>query len=287
MADFKRIPIDQIAIPERLRAVEQEHALAIAQSIVEHGLLNPITVRSTPAANKGKTPYTLVAGAHRLRAVELNDDSEIDALVIEADGQEAQLVEIVENIFRNELSVMDRAIFVQSYRDIWEAKYGKIEPGRPGNCANLAQLISDEAETGSFSLHVAERMGFSRRKIERLNSIAQNLTPKLRERLRGTPAADNQSLLLNLSKRGPTEQSKIAAGLSDTDLPSVLAALAPPKPKPTATDKQDAAKAELFAGWQKADAVTRSLFVMDRLIEMGADADLAKRVKDLFMGAGK
>ncbi len=109
--------------------------------------------------------------------------------------------------------------------------------------------------------------------------ISQNLTPKLREKLRGTPAADNQSLLLNLSKRGPTEQAKIAAGLSEADLPSVLSALAPPKPKPTAADKQDAAKAELIAGWQKADAVTRSLFVMDRLIEMGADADLAKRVK--------
>lgn len=287
MADFKRIPIDQITIPERLRAVEQEHALAIAQSIVEHGLLNPITVRSTPAANKGKTPYTLVAGAHRLRAVELNDDSEIDALVIEADGQEAQLVEIVENIFRNELSVMDRAIFVQSYRDIWEAKFGKVEPGRPHNRINLIQLIGEESKTSTFAEHVADRMGISVPSYKRLNSIAQNLTPKLREKLRGTPAADNQSLLLNLSKRGPTEQAKIAAGLSDADLPSVLAALAPPKPKPTAADKQDAAKAELFAGWQKADAVTRSLFVMDRLIEMGADADLAKRVKDIFMGAGK
>ncbi|WP_237681621.1 hypothetical protein [Agrobacterium vitis] len=59
MAEFKTIPIDQIVVPERLRAVEEDHALAIAQSIVEHGLLNPITVRSTRAAKGGN--YTLGA----------------------------------------------------------------------------------------------------------------------------------------------------------------------------------------------------------------------------------
>lgn len=57
MAQFKTIAIDQIVIPERLRAVEEEHALAIAQSIVEHGLINPITVRHTPNAKEGS--YTV------------------------------------------------------------------------------------------------------------------------------------------------------------------------------------------------------------------------------------
>jgi ParB family transcriptional regulator, chromosome partitioning protein len=288
MAEFKRIPIAQIAIPERLRAVEEEHALAIAQSIVEHGLLNPITVRATPAANKGVTPFTLVAGAHRLRGVELNEESEIDALVIEADRQEAQLVEIVENIFRNELSVMDRAIFVQSYREIWEAKHGKIEAGRPGNCANLAQFISDEAEAGSFSLHVAERMGFSRRKIERLNSIAQNLTPKLREQLRGTPAADNQSLLLGLSKRQPTEQAKIATAMGGgASLPDVLTALQPTKAKTDDRKPQEIAKADLIVAWRRADSGTRAFFLLDALIDAGVDVELATKVKDALMRSGR
>lgn len=287
MAEFKRISINQIAVPDRLRAVEEEHALAIAQSIVEHGLLNPITVRSTPAAGKGQTPYTLVAGAHRLRAFEINDEQEIEALVIEADKDEAQLVEIVENIFRNELSVMDRAVFVQSYRDVWEAKYGKVEPGRPGNRANLSQLFADETEKGSFSEHVADRMGLSKRSVERLNKIAQNLTPKLRERLRGTPFADNQSMLLNLSKRAPIEQAKIASGLEKADLPAVLTALEPPKPKPTDINKQDVAKAELIAAWKKADGVTRGLFVMDMLIEAGAEPDYAAQAKALLMRSCK
>lgn len=298
MAEFKRISINQIAVPDRLRAVEEEHALAIAQSIVEHGLLNPITVRSTPAAGKGQTPYTLVAGAHRLRAFEINDEAEIEALVIEADKDEAQLVEVVENIFRNELSVMDRAVFVQTYRDVWETKYGIITRGGDqdakrqlvalgANRANLSQLFADETEKGSFSEHVADRMGLSKRSVERLNKIAQNLTPKLREKLRGTPFADNQSMLLNLSKRAPTEQAKIASGLDKADLPAVLTALEPPKPKPADTNKQDVAKAELIAAWQKADGVTRGLFVMDRLIEAGAEAEFAAQANALLKRIGK
>lgn len=293
MAEYKLIPLSEIFVPERLRAVEEDHAIAIAQSIVEHGLINPITVRSTPAAKGGK--YTLVAGAHRRRSYELNDEDEIPAIVVEADKDEAQLVEIVENLFRNDLSVMDRAIFVQSYRDVWEAKYGKIDRSHnlkqskgqvgpsTGSRANLAQMLADEAESGGFSAHVAERMGVSVRAVKRLNQIAQNLTPKLREKLRGTDAADNQSLLLNLAKRGPTEQGKIAAAMASTpDVKQVIAALAPTKVEPSKADKQEMVKIELLAAWKKADAVTRSLFVMDRLIEAGASVELARQVKVLF-----
>lgn len=71
MAEFKSIALTDIIVPERLRLVEEDHALAIQASIVEHGLINPITVRRTPPATKPFKPYTIVAGAHRLRAVEL------------------------------------------------------------------------------------------------------------------------------------------------------------------------------------------------------------------------
>lgn len=173
MAEFKRIPITDIAVPDRLRAVEEEHALAIAQSIVEHGLLTPITVRATPAAKAG--PYTLVAGAHRLRAMELNQEREIDAVVVKADHAEAQLMEITENLFRNDLSVLDRAVFVATYREVWQQKHGEIRPGPRGNQAQVApnsphcivDLIAAEAEAG-FAQHVASRLGFSKDTVKRL-----------------------------------------------------------------------------------------------------------------------
>lgn len=204
MPEFKTLPLDKILVPERLRVVEDDHALAIQASIVEHGLINPITVRATPRAAR---PYTLVAGAHRLRAYELADDDwsrEIEALVIEGDKDEAALVEITENLFRNELSALDRAMFVMSYREIWERKYGKIDPkgGRPRNSVNLTEILAQEASAG-FSSHVAERLGLSVSAIERAQRIALKLSPDIRRELRGTPDADNQSLLLKLAKMPP------------------------------------------------------------------------------------
>lgn len=255
MAQFKTIAIEQIVIPERLRAVEEEHALAIAQSIVEHGLINPITVRHTPNAKGGS--YTLVAGAHRLRAVAINDDSEIEALVIEADKDEAQLVEITENLFRNDLSVMDRAVFVQSYREVWERKFGKIEPGRPGNRCNLLQLLEEEAAyRGGFTEHVAARMGVSKDVVKRLHQIAKHLRPEVRAAVRGTPIADNQSELLKIAKMEPSRQRQIAVALKQSpDLKRALNEVdaVQPKAELTAQDKRNVAIARLEKAWEDAD----------------------------------
>jgi len=144
MAEFKSIPVAEIVVPERIRPVDEDHAKAIAASIASEGLLNPITVRHTPNAKGGK--YTLVAGAHRLRAIEINGAEAIGAVLVKADKDSALLLEVAENLFRNELSVIDRAVFVQTYRELWETQHGKIKAGRPENSDNLSQL------TGGFSV---------------------------------------------------------------------------------------------------------------------------------------
>ncbi|GLR51236.1 ParB/RepB/Spo0J family partition protein [Shinella yambaruensis] len=282
MAEFKRIPISDVFVPERLRAVEDEEALAIAQSMVEHGQINPITVRFTPAGKGGK--YTLIAGAHRLRACQINDDSEIDAMIVEGDQAEAHLIEITENLFRNELSVIDRAIFVAKYREVWEEKHGKVEAGRPGKSANLALLLEEEAEAGGFSQHVADRMGLSRRAYFRLSTIAQNLHPKMRERLRGTAYADNQSELLKVAKLGPAEQGKLISAFEKTnDLKAAWSLLGAGKTKAapstastptTDMERQRAIQADMHAIWDKADVHTHRFF----LIDLGLPKELVEQV---------
>lgn len=260
MAEFKRILISDIVVPERLRAVEEEHAIAIAQSIVEHGLINPITVRSTPNAKGGK--YTLVAGAHRIRAEQINEVAEIDAMIVEGDKAEAQLIEITENLFRNDLSVLDRAVFVQSYRDIWEKKHGKVEAGRPGNSANLALLLEEEAESGGFSLHVADRMGLSRRAYFRLNKIAQDLHPDVRAAVRGTAVADNQSALLKIAKMEPQKQRQAAVAFrAEPDLKKALALVEPAPQLSKAQIEQATLLSRLVTAWEDASEQTRNQFL--------------------------
>lgn len=261
MPEFKSLSLDKIVVPDRLRAVEDDHALAIQASIIEHGLINPITVRATP---RGARPYTLVAGAHRLRAYELADEDwsrEIETLVIEGDKDEAALVEITENLFRNELSALDRAMFVMSYREIWERKHGKIEAGRRGNSANIAQLLEDEAASG-FSTHVADRLGLSKRSVENAQRIGKHLNPALRRELRGTPEADNGSLLLKLAKMPPERQSQIVVAYRDhRDIKQALSLTEPNAKAQSAKSLQDELLERLIATWARADAKTRAAFL--------------------------
>jgi len=264
MAEFRTLELSDIVIPQRLRAVEEEHAIAIAQSMVEHGQLTPIAVRSTPAAKAG--PYTLVAGAHRMRAVALNGDGEIDAIVVQADQAEAQLMEITENLFRNDLSVIDRAVFVQTYREVWEQKHGVIRSGPrnqgqvgPNSSASIVDLIAQEAEAG-FAQHVADRLGMSTRSAKRLNQIARHLHPDIRAALRGTPVADNQSALLKLSRLEPLKQRQAAIvfGAEGPDLKKALAAITEATPR---VSRDDAAFNALASAWSRCSAPVRQRFL--------------------------
>lgn len=270
MAEYSRIKISGIHVGERTRPVDEDHAQAIAASISERGLINPITVRKTPAMNKGATPYTLVAGGHRLRAGVILGWEEIDVIIVAADQVEAQLIEISENLYRNELSKLDRAIFVQKFREMWEEKHGKIERGgdrrSKGNDCPLIFATGRE-----LSEHVSRRLGFSERTYKYVTQIGQNLHPGLRAALRGTPAADDQSLLLKLAKKGPTEQAAIANAMQkEPDIRKVLSWSRPPKAKPDEAAIQAALLATLQKAWKDADDDTRERF----LITIGIVEDL-------------
>lgn len=228
MSEFLTIALEQIAVGDRLRDLDEGHAQAIASSMAELGLINRITVRRTPAKNKGATPYSLVAGLHRHRGAQINGWATIDAVVVKADAREAQLIEIAENLFRNDLSVIDRAAFVQTYRDIYEAEHGPIQRGGDRRSKEqLAPLIG-----GGFAQHVSDRLGLSKDMVKRLDRIARHLDPALKNALRETPIADNQQTLLKLAKLEPAMQRRAAIGWRETgDIKKVFGLLTDPRPE--------------------------------------------------------
>ena len=266
MSVSKSIPLADILVPDRLRTVDEDHALAIQASIVEHGLFNPITIRRTPNGQRG---YCLVAGAHRLRAIELLEEAEIDAIVVKADANEAVLIEIEENLFRNDLSVLDRAVFVQTYRDIWEKTRGEINPkgGRPKNRGNLPQFsnspvdrIAQQASNG-FSVTCADRLGISVDAIKRLNRIAQSLPREVRQAISGTPIADNQSQLLKLAKLEPEKRFKVHIAIREAkgDFKTAIDLLEPPGKK---RDPEMQILSRLIDSWERAKPATRKRFMV-------------------------
>lgn len=256
MAIFKTIPLSAIFVGDRERPIDEDYALAIAASMAERGLINPVTVRATPA--RKKTPYTLVAGGHRHRGAQLNQWTEIDALVVEADAAEAQLIELTENLYRNDLSALDRALFVMKFREIWETSNGKINPngGRPKKQGHDGPVFAGGRE---LSARVQEQLGFGERTYKRVTAIGQKLHPVLRQALRGTEAERDQAKLLKLCKLPADDQVRIAAALKvDPDLDAAMGFLKPAKPE---VDPQAQLLERLCSTWEKASEETREEFL--------------------------
>ncbi len=268
MAELIRVKLSEVYRADRLRMVDIDVATAIAASFEATGQLSPITVRRTPAKGKGATPFTLVIGGHRCAAAEIVGWEELDALVVQADSAEAQMMEIAENLYRNELNALDRAMFVLKYRELWERQHGKIERGGDQKSKdNDCPLIF--ASGRELSKQVQERLGFGESTYKNVTRIGQNLHPTLRAAVRGTEAETDQSKLLKLAKLAADDQLRVAAALKEKpDLKLALSWLKPEKPP---VDAQAELLKKLLAAWESASEQTRH----DFLIQIGVEQDAA------------
>jgi ParB family chromosome partitioning protein len=111
------LPIDAI-VPNRHQprtGFDEESLKELAGSIERSGLMQPVVVRSP--GNSGEQGWELVAGERRLRALKLLGRSDVPAIVIEADDQEAAEMALIENLQREDLNPLDRAAALANLRD--------------------------------------------------------------------------------------------------------------------------------------------------------------------------
>ncbi len=109
----------------------KESLMELAASIKAHGLQQPILVRATgqPAAPGGTATgpaYELIAGERRLRAQQINGALMIKAIIRKHENDELLRLAIVENIHREDLSLMDRANAFCKFKDAFHG--GKVDP---------------------------------------------------------------------------------------------------------------------------------------------------------------
>lgn len=89
------------------KAFEGEALSQLAESIQQHGVLQPILVREVGGR------YSIIAGERRWRASKLAGLSEIPAIVVEADDFEAAQLALIENIQREDLTPYEEAMAYQ------------------------------------------------------------------------------------------------------------------------------------------------------------------------------
>ena len=163
---------------------DEEELQALADSIGEHGIIQPLTVRETKSGY-----YQIIAGERRWRAARLAGLNEVPVVIIEADDKKAMELALIENLQRQDLNPVEEALGYQSLME----DYG---------------LTQEEA---------ARRVGKSRPAVA--NSLRLlGLCPEVLEKLRkGELTAGHARAVLQLkSEKKQTEAAqKIAAlGLS-------------------------------------------------------------------------
>lgn len=95
--------------PAQPRRVFREDVLSeLADSIREHGVLQPLSVRRVG------TGYELIAGERRYRAAQMAGLAEIPCIVMNMDARESALAAMVENLQRQDLDFVEEAQGISS-----------------------------------------------------------------------------------------------------------------------------------------------------------------------------
>jgi len=126
------------------RNIDKDKLAELAESIKEHGVVQPIIVRRL-AENR----YEIVAGERRWRACQLTEISKIPAIIKDYSPQQVSEIALIENIQREDLNPIEEAwafkTLIEEHNLTQEELSKKIGKSRPyiANCLRLLNLPSD------------------------------------------------------------------------------------------------------------------------------------------------
>ncbi len=134
---------------------DEEALQALADSIAEHGVVQPLAVR---AAADGY--YQIVAGERRWRAARLAGLEEVPVVVLEADDRTAMELALIENLQRQDLNPIEEAKGYQALltqygmsQEETAAQVGKSRPAVANalRLLTLPQAVQEMLEDGRLS----------------------------------------------------------------------------------------------------------------------------------------
>ena len=126
------------------RDFDEEELQALADSIAEHGIIQPLTVRELKSGY-----YQIIAGERRWRAARLANLSEVPVVVIEADDKKAMELALIENLQRQDLNPVEEALgyksLMEDYGMTQEDAAKRVGKSRPAvtNALRLLNLTDE------------------------------------------------------------------------------------------------------------------------------------------------
>ncbi len=141
-SDNLYLPISQIEpyANQPRRHFDEEALQDLADSIREHGIIQPLTVRRLSSGY-----YQIIAGERRWRAARIAGLAEVPAIVIEADDRKMTELSLIENLQREDLDPIEEAegykTLMDTYQITQEQAAARVGKSRPA-VANALRLLS-------------------------------------------------------------------------------------------------------------------------------------------------
>lgn len=136
------LPIAQVepGLNQPRKHFEEEALADLAESIRQHGMIQPLTVRRLASGY-----YQIIAGERRWRAARMAGLEEVPATIIEADDRKVMELGLIENLQREDLNPMEEAAGFQAlmdgYRLTQEEAAKRVGKSRSA-VANALRLLS-------------------------------------------------------------------------------------------------------------------------------------------------
>ena len=136
------LPISQVepGLNQPRKHFDEEALAELAESIRQHGVLQPLTVRRLSSGY-----YQIIAGERRWRAARMAGLLEVPAMIIEADDRKVMEIGLIENLQREDLNPMEEAAgyrtLIQEYGLTQEEAAHRVSKSRPA-VANAMRLLS-------------------------------------------------------------------------------------------------------------------------------------------------
>ncbi len=189
------VAVGGISILPGRRALDMSVVEGIAASLKATGVMvNPITLREVDE------DWILVCGLHRLEAAKLAGWKNVECYILGRDDKEpitdleAEMLEIDENLLRNELKGPEKDRELLHRKKVYEkmnpetkngAKTENLKKGRLRKNCEVGEPADKQNEIKRFTLDTAEKLGVSERTVqaavaraEKAENAALGLPPK-------------------------------------------------------------------------------------------------------------
>ena len=179
---------------------DEEALNSLAQSISEHGLIQPIVVRPTIGGG-----YTIIAGERRWRAGRLAGLTEIPVVVKDTDEQNLMEMALVENLQREDLNAVEEALGYKSLMD----NFGLTQEQVATKMAKSRSAIANALRLLNLNEEELEALRYGRITAGHARALLATEDPDLRAQMLALALeGENVRTLEKMAKSSPSKPTK-------------------------------------------------------------------------------